>query len=305
MVIRWVLEMLSNPKGAVDTVPRWFYFPALALGVVAVGVLTGLGARIVGRIFRDRARHVEERRQADATKTSEVTSGLEETSSTQQQSQEQTVKVVVEQQAPSPQRPPTTPLLPNPVADFTGRQDAIDKLVARLRNRETAAITAIDGQGGVGKTELAYYVGREVREHYPGGQILLDLLGLAPNPVTPEDTMAGVILALEPEQKLPDKAEQIAGLYHGLLAERGVLILADNAKHSDQVQPLIPSPPRRVTIGSRARASHVAAVDRPPARVVRASLARTSRPAVRPGHAHGGRSHAAWSIPGASRRCLR
>ena len=61
-------------------------------------------------------------------------------------------------------------LLPNPVADFTGRQDAIDKLVARLRNRETAAITAIDGQGGVGKTELAYYVGvRYVWVHTVGG----------------------------------------------------------------------------------------------------------------------------------------
>ena len=146
---------------------------------------------------------------------------------------------------------PTTLLLPNPVADFTGRQDDIDKLVARLRNRETAAITAIDGQGGVGKTELAYYVGREVREHYPGGQILLNLRGLNRNPVTPEDAMAGVILALEPEQKLPDKAERIAGLYHGLLADRGVLILADNAKDSDQVLPLIPSPPSALLITSR------------------------------------------------------
>ena len=157
----------------------------------------------------------------------------------------------MEQQPPSPQRPPTTPLLPNPVADFTGRQNAIDKLVARLRNRETAAITAIDGQGGVGKTELAYYVGREVREHYPGGQILLNLRGLNPNPVTPEDAMARVILALEPEQKLPDKPEQIAGLYQGLLAARGVLILADNAKDSDQVRPLIPSPPSALLITSR------------------------------------------------------
>ena len=163
----------------------------------------------------------------------------------------QTVKVVVEQQPPSPQRPPTAPLLPNPVADFTGRQDDIDKLVARLRNRETAAITAIDGQGGVGKTELAYYVGREVREHYPGGQILLNLRGLNRNPVTPEDAMAGVILALEPEQKLPDKPEQIAGLYQGLLAGCGVLILADNAKDSDQVRPLIPSPPSALLITSR------------------------------------------------------
>ena len=165
----------------------------------------------------------------------------------------QKVEVVVrrEDQAPTPQRPPTTPLLPNPVADFTGREDDIDQLVARLRNRETAAITAIDGQGGVGKTELAYYVGREVRDHYPDGQILLDLRGLAPNPVTPEDAMANVILALEPEQKLPDKPEQIAGLYHGLLADRGVLILADNAKDSDQVRPLIPSPPSALLITSR------------------------------------------------------
>ena len=150
-----------------------------------------------------------------------------------------------------PEIKPTTTLLPNPVADFTGRQDDINKLVARLRNRETAAIIVIDGQGGVGKTELAYYVGREVREHYPGGQILLNLRGLDPNPVTPEDAMAGVILALEPEQKLPDKPEQIAGLYHGLLAERGVLILADNAKDSDQVRPLIPSPPSALLITSR------------------------------------------------------
>ena len=63
--------------------------------------------------------------------------------------------------------------------------------------------------------------------------------------------MAGVILALEPQQKLPDKAEQIAGLYHGLLAERGALILADNAKDSDQVRPLIPSPPSALLITSR------------------------------------------------------
>ena len=150
-----------------------------------------------------------------------------------------------------PEIKPTIPLLPAPVADFTGREDDIDTLVKRLRNHETAAITAIDGQGGVGKTELAYYVGREVRDHYPGGQILLNLRGLDPNPVTPEDAMARVILALEPEQKLPDKAEQIAGLYHGLLADRGVLILADNAKDSDQVQPLIPSPPSALLITSR------------------------------------------------------
>ena len=251
VTIGWLREMLSDPKGAVDTVPWWFYFPALVLGLLAAGVLAALGTRIVARMFRDGARDAKDRRQPDAPETPEVTRGLEEAPRTQQQSQEQTVKVVVEQQAPSSQRPPTIPLLPNPVADFTGRQGDIDKLVARLRKRETAAITAIDGQGGVGKTELACYVGREVRDHYPGGQILLDLRGLDKEPVTAEGAMARVILALEPEQKLPDNPEQIAGLYQGLLAERGVLILADNAKDSDQVEPLIPSPPSALLITSR------------------------------------------------------
>ena len=151
--------------------------------------------------------------------------------------------------APAPTR--IAPQLPDPVADFTGRKDQAGQLIARLRRREGAAITAIGGQGGVGKTELAYYVAREVRGLYPGGQVLVNLRGLDAEPVTPEQAMANVILAVEPEQKLPDKPEQIAGLYHGLLAERAVLVLADNAKDSEQVRPLVPKPPSALLVTSR------------------------------------------------------
>ena len=143
------------------------------------------------------------------------------------------------------------PQLPDPVADFTGRRDQAEQLIARLRNRQGAAITAIGGQGGVGKTELAYYVAREVRDLYPGGQVLVNLRGLDAEPVTPEQGMANVILAVEPEQKLPDKPEQIAGLYHGLLGERAVLVLADNAKDSEQVRPLVPKAPSALLVTSR------------------------------------------------------
>ena len=83
-----------------------------------------------------------------------------------------------------------TPQLPDPVADFTGRTSQADQLIARLRNRQGAAITAIGGQGGVGKTELAFYVAREVRELYPGGQVLVNLRGLDAEPLTPEQAMA-------------------------------------------------------------------------------------------------------------------
>ena len=144
-----------------------------------------------------------------------------------------------------------TPQLPDPVADFTGRTSQADQLIARLRNRQGAAITAIGGQGGVGKTELAFYVAREVRELYPGGQVMVNLRGLDAKPLTPKQAMANVVLAVEPEQKLPDKPEQIAGLYHGLLAERAVLVLADNAKDSEQVRPLVPKSPSALLVTSR------------------------------------------------------
>ena len=167
----------------------------------------------------------------------------------QHPAQPPTVEVVVkhEQTPPAPPQKSTAPQLPDPVPDFRGRESNAQQIVKRLRNRQAAAI---GGQGGVGKTELAYYVASEVRHLYPDGQIQLNLRGLDKDPVTPEKAMGEVILAIEPGQKLPEP-EQIAGLYQGLLAERSVLILADNAKDSDQVRPLVPKPPSALLVTSR------------------------------------------------------
>ena len=147
---------------------------------------------------------------------------------------------------PAPAR--IVPQLRDPVADFTGRARQAKQLVARLRKREGAVITAIGGQG---KTELAYYVAREVSSLYPGGQVQVDLRGLEAKPVTPEAAMAHVIVSLERDLKLPDEPEQVAGLYQGLLADRAVLVLADNAKDSEQVRPLVPKSPSALLVTSR------------------------------------------------------
>ena len=106
----------------------------------------------------------------------------------------QTVKVVVEREPAGPAKP-LAPQLPDPVPDFTGHEEKVRQLVDRLRTRQGAAITAIGGQGGAGKTEMAYYVAREVRDVYPGGQVQLDLRGLDAKPMTPEQAMTRVILA--------------------------------------------------------------------------------------------------------------
>ena len=150
--------------------------------------------------------------------------------------------------------PSLIPQLPDPVADFVGREEQVEKITACLRQRRGAAISAvgaIGGQGGVGKTELAYYVAREVRDHYPDGQVQINLRGLDASPATPTEAMRDVVLALVPEQPIPENDQHLAGLYLGLLAERRVLILADNAKDSAQVAPLVPKPPSALLVTSR------------------------------------------------------
>ena len=146
---------------------------------------------------------------------------------------------------------PTVPQLPDPVPDFVGRAEHAEKIKACLKQQRGAAISAIGGQGGVGKTELAYYVAREVSGLYPDGQVQINLRGLDAKPVTPAEAMRDVLLALVPDRQLPDDGRQLPGLYLGLLAERRVLILADNAANSGQVAPLVPKPPSALLVTSR------------------------------------------------------
>ena len=151
----------------------------------------------------------------------------------------------------APASPSVAPQLRNPVADFVGRADHIETITACLRQQRGAAISAIGGQGGVGKTELAFYVAGRVHDLYRDGHVLVDLRGLDAKPATPAEAMRDVLVALIPDQKLPDNDQHFAGLYQGLLAERRVLILADNAKDSEQVAPLVPNPPSALLVTSR------------------------------------------------------
>ena len=174
-----------------------------------------------------------------------------------------TPTAVVEAPAPQPAPvarpavsagPSVIPRLSDPVRDFVGRREQIDRIAAGLRQSRGAAISAlgtIGGQGGIGKTQLAYYVAREVRDHYPGGQVQINLRGLDRKPATPAEAMRDVVLALVPEQPIPENEQHLAGLYQGLLSERRVLVLADNAADNAQVAPLIPHPPSALLVTSR------------------------------------------------------
>jgi tetratricopeptide (TPR) repeat protein len=99
--------------------------------------------------------------------------------------------------------------------------------------------------GGLGKSQLAFVVAQRLRDRYPK-QILVALQGATEQPVSPEQALQTVIQHFEPTAKLPDDLPTLIGVYQGCLEQHrqqtgeALLILADDARDRQQVEPLMP-----------------------------------------------------------------
>jgi hypothetical protein len=158
------------------------------------------------------------------------------------------------------QLPPLAPALHQlraPVADFVGREEQIERLVAALDkpalSGAATAISGIRGLGGIGKTELAYAVAQRLAPSYPDAQIVLGLHGASSGSLSPALALQQVIDAFAPEEKLPDDLARLQNLYRAKLAGKRALILADDAKDAAQVRLLLPPPGSLLLITSRNR----------------------------------------------------
>ncbi|MER5268373.1 BTAD domain-containing putative transcriptional regulator [Actinosynnema sp. NPDC002837] len=151
--------------------------------------------------------------------------------------------------------------LPRDIADFTGRDDEVGRLISLVEESADTAvvITALDGMPGVGKTTLAVRVGHLMADRFPQGQMFVDLHGYTPGrrPLTPAGALdlllrgAGV-----PPEQIPDGLERRADLWRSTLADRRMLVVLDNAVDTPQVRPLLPgSAGVRVLVTSRRRLS--------------------------------------------------
>ncbi|GAB2835182.1 AfsR/SARP family transcriptional regulator [Streptomyces daliensis] len=133
--------------------------------------------------------------------------------------------------------------LPATVADFTGRASFVAELSDQLGEAEgtVMAVSAVAGIGGVGKTTLAVHVAHAAAEHFPDGQLYVDLQGAGPSAAEPEAVLGAFLRSLgTPDSAIPDGVEERAGLFRSLLAGRRVLTLLDNARDAAQVRPLLP-----------------------------------------------------------------
>ena len=144
---------------------------------------------------------------------------------------------------------PSPAQLPRTIGDFTGRAEDLRQLRALLDSPAPGApdaivISALDGQGGVGKTTLAVCLAHEYSTVFPDGQLYADLRGMGPpeEVLSPADVLADFLRSLRIESaNIPDSLGARAALFRSRLNGKRFLILLDNAADEDQVEPLLPA----------------------------------------------------------------
>jgi tetratricopeptide (TPR) repeat protein/transcriptional regulator with XRE-family HTH domain len=136
--------------------------------------------------------------------------------------------------------------LPADVSAFTGRLGqlaVLDELLARAVEQPTAVmICVVSGTAGVGKTALSVHWAHRVRDHFPDGQIYLNLRGYDPDqPMSATQALTRLLTTLGVAGRdIPLETDEQAARYRSTIAGRRILLLLDNAATIHQVRALLP-----------------------------------------------------------------
>lgn len=150
--------------------------------------------------------------------------------------------------APVPAAPVTSgpDLLPMGYADFCGRDQETEWVCAELTSDATgmAPLVAISGGPGVGKSALAINTGHRLRRSFPDGRLYVDLRGSGTRPADPRDVLGRLLRALGTDAAaIPESLDERAEVYRNRLTGCRVLVVLDDARDEEQVQPLLPGGP--------------------------------------------------------------
>ncbi|USX48918.1 BTAD domain-containing putative transcriptional regulator [Lentzea sp. HUAS12] len=132
--------------------------------------------------------------------------------------------------------------LPGDIADFAGRTEDLDEILAAVPSG-CVAITAIDGMAGIGKTTIAVRAAHRLAGRFPDAQLFVDLHSYTAGvePRTPSDALMALLTALGvPAQSIPDGLDARAARWRAEMAHRKALVVLDNAGSAAQVRPLLP-----------------------------------------------------------------
>ena len=127
----------------------------------------------------------------------------------------------------------------------------------------SAVVAAICGAPGVGKSALALRFAHSAAAEFPDGELYVDLAGYDAHrrPVAPKEALRVFLDSLGVSRdRMPATLDARAALYRSLLADRRMLIVADNALDSAQVRVLtVASPGSMLLVTSRNQMSGLVA----------------------------------------------
>ncbi|MET7694399.1 BTAD domain-containing putative transcriptional regulator [Streptomyces sp. NPDC005483] len=145
--------------------------------------------------------------------------------------------------------------LPADCASFAGRREPLSQCLELLplkgESRPPTMTAALCGMPGVGKTTLAVHWAHLVADHFPDGQIYLDLQGhhATRSPLDPAEAMSAVLRALAVEHdRAHASAAALTPIYRSALSGRRLLLVLDDAENCEQVRPLLPTTPGSVAV---------------------------------------------------------
>jgi DNA-binding SARP family transcriptional activator len=137
--------------------------------------------------------------------------------------------------------------LPRAPSGFAGREEELDWLARLLPGVDQRpgepAVGVLAGAAGVGKTALAVLWAHRVADRFPDGQLFAHLRGFDPQhaPMSSADVLTRFLLALGVGgEDVPTEIDERAALYRSILADRRVLVLLDDARDAEQIEPLLP-----------------------------------------------------------------
>ncbi|MFE2448420.1 BTAD domain-containing putative transcriptional regulator [Streptomyces melanosporofaciens] len=151
-------------------------------------------------------------------------------------------------------RPAQLPVAPT---TFVGRADESAALRSLLCTPVSdpggAAIVALTGGSGVGKSALALHLAHGLPDTFEDGQLFAELRGADEQPASPADVLARFLTDLGlPRSAVPQGLAERVSLYRSLTADRKMLVVLDDALDAAQVRGLIPgSGGSRLIITSR------------------------------------------------------
>ena len=147
-----------------------------------------------------------------------------------------------------------------PILDFAGRKTQIARLKKALVMQRSAAICAVNGMGGVGKTQLALRVAQDLENEgrFPQGITLLSMRGMSrddqghlTSPLTHEEALEDLIRRIRPNDIVPVGLIALKAKYQQTWRGRLALIILDDAVDEGQVCDLAPPSPVALLVTSR------------------------------------------------------